>query len=368
MFKVILVCGARPNFMKIAPVLAAIRASGRIQPYLVHTGQHYDEKMSQSFFDVLRIPRPDVDLGVGSGSHAEQTARIMVEFEKVCIREKPEMVLVVGDVNSTLACAIVAKKLWVPVAHVEAGLRSGDMRMPEEINRIVTDSISDLFFTTEPEGNENLLRFGAPKDRVHYVGNVMIDSLLQNREAAEKIPVLEEMKVESGKYCLLTMHRPSNVDDPKVLGPLLDAFAKIQERLKIVFPAHPRTMSMIEKFGFSEKIAKMPNVVFCPPLDYHRTLKLNAHSRFVMTDSGGLQEETTALGIPCLTIRENTERPVTVTTGTNEVVGTSPEKLLAAVEVILAGKWKKGGIPEGWDGKASERIVAILEAFLERSR
>lgn len=368
MFKVALVCGARPNFMKIAPVLAAIAKSGRITPYLVHTGQHYDEKMSQSFFDVLRIPRPDVDLGVGSGSHAEQTAKIMVEFEKVCLREKPLMVVVVGDVNSTLACAIVAKKLWIPVAHVEAGLRSGDMRMPEEINRIVTDSISDLFFTTEPEGNENLLRFGADKDRVHFVGNVMIDSLLQNREAAEKIPVLEEMEVESGKYCLVTMHRPSNVDDPEVLGPLLDVFAKIQEKIKIVFPAHPRTMSMIAKFGFTDKIKKMPRVRFCEPLDYHRTLKLNAHSRFVMTDSGGLQEETTALGIPCLTIRENTERPVTVTIGTNEVVGSSPEKILLAVDRILAGNWKKGGMPEGWDGKASERIVSILESFLGKAR
>ena len=367
MHKVAVVCGARPNFMKIAPVLAAIAKSGRIRPYLVHTGQHYDEKMSQSFFDVLRIPRPDVDLGVGSGSHAEQTARIMVEFEKVCQREKPALVVVVGDVNSTLACAIVAKKLWIPVAHIEAGLRSGDMRMPEEINRIVTDSITDLFFTTEPEGNENLLRFGADPARVHFAGNVMIDTLLQNREAAEAIPVLEEMEVESGKYCLLTMHRPSNVDDPQVLGPLLDALGKIQERIKIVFPAHPRTMSMIAKFGFADRIAKMTRIRFCDPLDYHRTLKLNAHARFVITDSGGLQEETTALGVPCITIRENTERPVTVTVGTNEVVGTSPDRLLAAVDRILAGAWKKGGIPEGWDGKASERIVALIEAFLDQA-
>jgi UDP-N-acetylglucosamine 2-epimerase (non-hydrolysing) len=362
--KVILVCGARPNFMKIAPVMAAIRESGRLTPFLVHTGQHYDEKMSQSFFDLLHIPRPDVDLGVGSGSHAEQTARVMVEFEKVCVAEKPDLVMVVGDVNSTMACAIVAKKLLIRVAHIEAGLRSGDMRMPEEINRIVTDSICDLFFTTEPEGSDNLLRNGAAKESVHFVGNVMIDTLLQNRGAAASNAILDTAGTAPGQYCLLTMHRPSNVDDPAVLGSLLDTFAKIQAKLRIVFPAHPRTMSMIRKFGFGPKVDAMGNVFFCDPLDYHQTLKLNENARFVITDSGGLQEEATALGVPCLTIRENTERPVTVTVGTNEVVGVSGEKILAAVERIMAGKWKRGGIPEGWDGKASERIVAVTEAFL----
>jgi UDP-N-acetylglucosamine 2-epimerase (non-hydrolysing) len=365
MTKIALVCGARPNFMKIAPVMSAIRRSGRLTPYLVHTGQHYDEKMSQSFFDVLGIPRPDVDLEVGSGTHAEQTARIMVEFEKVCQREKPALAVVVGDVNSTLACAIVAKKLWIPVAHIEAGLRSGDMRMPEEINRIVTDSITDLFFTTEPEGNDNLIRHGADPARIHFAGNVMIDTLLQNRDKAEGSPVLEETGSESGRYCLLTLHRPSNVDDPAILDALLGVFASIQERIRIVFPAHPRTQAMIRKFGFAERLSAMRNLRVCDPLDYHRTLKLNAHSRFVMTDSGGLQEETTALGIPCLTLRENTERPVTVTVGTNEVVGTDPAAILAGVDRVLAGKWKRGAIPEGWDGKASERIVSHLEAFLE---
>lgn len=362
--KVVLVCGARPNFMKIAPVMAAIKASGRLQPYLVHTGQHYDEKMSKSFFDVLGIPHPDVDLGVGSGSHAEQTAKVMVEFEKVCLREKPDMVVVVGDVNSTLACTIVAKKLWIWAAHVEAGLRSWDLRMPEEINRMVTDSICDLFFTTEPEGNDNLRRAGVEPSRIFYAGNVMIDTLLQNRAAAEKNSILEDMGVKPREYALLTMHRPSNVDDRETLGRLLDAIGKIQERIPLVFPAHPRTLSMIEKHGFGPKVKAMAKVYFREPTDYHQTLKLNANARFVMTDSGGLQEETTALGIPCITIRENTERPITASVGTNEVVGTSTEKILGAVDRILAGQWKKGGIPEGWDGKASVRIEAAIADFL----
>ena len=360
-----LVCGARPNFMKIAPVMAAIRKSGRLAPYLVHTGQHYDEKMSKSFFDVLGIPHPDVDLGVGSGSHAEQTAKVMVEFEKVCLRERPDMVVVVGDVNSTMACTIVAKKLWISAAHIEAGLRSWDLRMPEEINRMVTDAICDLFFTTEPEGNENLLRAGVPKAHIHYVGNVMIDTLLQNRAAAERNPILEECGVKKGEYALLTMHRPSNVDDKATLGRLLDAIGRIQERIRMVFPAHPRTLSMIEKHGFGPKVKAMGNIAFRDPTDYHQTLKLNANSRFVLTDSGGLQEETTALGVPCITIRENTERPITAAIGTNEVVGTSTEKILDAVDRILAGKWKKGSVPEGWDGKASERIVAAIEDYLD---
>lgn len=364
MKKIMLVCGARPNFMKIAPIVAAIRKSGKMTPFILHTGQHYDEKMSKSFFDLLEIPKPNIDLEVGSGSHAEQTARIMIAFEKVCIAEKPDLVMVVGDVNSTLACTITAKKLWIPVAHVEAGLRSFDMRMPEEINRLVTDSICDLFFTTDPEANENLRKAGVEGDKIHFAGNVMIDSLLRNRATAEKNSILEEAGVEKGRYCLLTMHRPSNVDDPLILGRLLDAVDSIQKRIRVVFPAHPRTMGMIEKSGFGAKVKAMTNVHFRDPTDYHQTLKLNANCRFVITDSGGLQEETTSLGIPCITIRENTERPVTETVGTNEVVGTSTERIMDAVDRILAGKWKKGGIPEGWDGRAGERIVAVTEAFL----
>ena len=361
---VMVVCGARPNFMKIAPIMAAIRKSGRLKPFLVHTGQHYDEKMSKSFFDVLGIPHPDVDLGVGSGSHAEQTARVMVEFEKVCLRERPRIVVVVGDVNSTMACAISAKKLWIPVAHVEAGLRSGDMRMPEEINRIVTDSICDLFFTTEPEGNENLRRSGAPESSIHHAGNVMIDTLHQNRAAAERSGVLDEAGVRPGGYCLLTMHRPSNVDDPETLGRLLGAVTKIQERIRVVFPAHPRTTAMIGRLGYSDRLRGLANLYQREPTDYHQTLKLSANARFVLTDSGGLQEETTALGVPCVTIRETTERPVTAAGGTNEVVGTDPARILDAVDRILAGKWKRGTVPEGWDGKAGERIVQVLESYL----
>jgi UDP-N-acetylglucosamine 2-epimerase (non-hydrolysing) len=364
MKKVMLVCGARPNFMKIAPIMAAIKKSGRIKPYLVHTGQHYDEKMSKSFFDLLEIPKPDIDLGVGSGSHSEQTGRIMVEFEKICISEKPDLVVVVGDVNSTLACSIVAKKLWVPVAHVEAGLRSWDMRMPEEINRIVTDSLSDLFFTTDPEGNDNLRKTGVPEGKIHFAGNVMIDTLLLQRAKASKNPILDNLGVTPRGYCVLTMHRPSNVDDPKVLGGLLKAIGAIQKEMKVVFPSHPRTLKMIEKFGFSADFAKMQNVLVQEPMDYHQMLKLVDNAAFVVTDSGGLQEETTVLKVPCITIRENTERPVTVAVGTNEVVGTDPDKILAAVARIRAGNWKKGGVPEGWDGLASERIVALIETFL----
>jgi UDP-N-acetylglucosamine 2-epimerase (non-hydrolysing) len=360
-----LVCGARPNFMKIAPIMAAMARSAKLKSYLVHTGQHYDEKMSKSFFDLLRIPRPDIDLEVGSGSHAVQTAKIMIEFEKVCVAEKPDMVVVVGDVNSTLACVIVAKKLWIPAAHVEAGLRSGDMKMPEEINRIVTDSICDLFFTTEPEGTDNLRKFGFPPAAIHDVGNVMIDTLFHNLETARKNPILKELGLSKGGFCLLTMHRPSNVDDPDTLSRLLSAFTKIQERIRIVFPAHPRTVKMIETFGFKPMLDAMKNLTLMGPLDYHQTLCLNDAARFVITDSGGLQEETTALGTPCITIRENTERPVTVAVGSNEVVGTDPDRILGAVGRILDGKWKKGGVPKGWDGKASERIVSVLEAFFD---
>jgi UDP-N-acetylglucosamine 2-epimerase (non-hydrolysing) len=365
MKKIILVCGARPNFMKIAPIVEAIKKSGRLQPYLVHTGQHYDEKMSKSFFELLRIPRPDIDLGVGSGSHAEQTGKVMVEFEKVCAREKPDLVLVVGDVNSTMACTISAKKLWIPVAHVEAGLRSWDMKMPEEVNRVVTDSLCDLFFTTDPDANANLARTGTDPKSVHFAGNVMIDTLLSNLELAKDNPILETLGVKPGGYAFLTMHRPSNVDDKEVLRGLLSAFDHIQKRIPIVFPAHPRTVKMIGEFGFGGLLAAMPQFKVCEPLDYHQMLKLNSRSRFALTDSGGLQEETTVLGIPCITMRNNTERPVTVEVGTSEVVGNDPAKIMEAADRILAGGWKKGGIPEGWDGKAGERIVAVLEAYLK---
>jgi len=362
--KILLVCGARPNFMKIAPIMAAIKESGKLDPMLIHTGQHYDEKMSKSFFDLLDIPKPDLDLGVGSGSHAEQTARVMVEFEKACLSAKPDLVVVVGDVNSTMACTIVAKKLWIPVAHVEAGLRSFDMKMPEEINRIVTDSICDLFFTTDPEGNGNLARNGVPASRIHFAGNVMTDTLLRNRQRAAGNPILGTLGVKPRQYCVLTLHRPSNVDNREVMDGFLGAFEIIQRKLKIVFPAHPRTVKMMEQFGFRDRLAAMPGLLIQEPMDYHQMLKLTDNAAFVITDSGGVQEESTVLGVPCVTVRENTERPVTVAVGTNEVIGTSPAKLLDAVERISAGKWKKGGIPEGWDGRASQRIVAAIEGFL----
>jgi UDP-N-acetylglucosamine 2-epimerase (non-hydrolysing) len=364
MKKVILVCGARPNFMKVSPIIKAMAKSGRLTPFLVHTGQHYDEKMSKSFFDLLHIPKPDVDLGVGSGTHAEQTGKVMIEFEKVCQRERPDLVLVVGDVNSTMACTIAAKKLWLPVAHVEAGLRSWDMKMPEEVNRVVTDSLCDLFFTTDPDANANLKTMGVPADRVHFAGNVMIDTLLDNVERSKGNPILETMGVQPGQYAFLTMHRPSNVDHKDVLGGLLGAFDHIQKKIPIVFPAHPRTVKMIREFGFGPRFEAMTGIKVCEPLDYHQMLKLNRNARFALTDSGGLQEETTVLGIPCITMRNNTERPITVVVGTSEVVGNDPAKIIDAAERILAGKWKKGGIPEGWDGKAGERIVAVIESFL----
>ncbi len=365
MKKVMLVCGARPNFMKVAPIISALNKSGKLQAYLVHTGQHYDEKMSKSFFDLLHIPKPDVDLEVGSGSHGEQTGKIMIAFEKICLSQKPDLVLVVGDVNSTMACTIVAKKLWIPVAHVEAGLRSFDMQMPEEINRLVTDSICDLFFTTDPDAEHNLLNMGIKAEQIHAAGNVMIDTLLYNVKLSKDNTLLTELGVQAKEYAFLTMHRPSNVDNKEILAGLLGAFDYIQQKIKLVFPAHPRTLKMLETFGFMPRLKAMKNVIICEPLNYHQMLKLNDSSLFALTDSGGLQEETTVLGIPCITMRENTERPITVEVGTSEVVGTDPEKIKNAVDRIFAGQWKKGGIPQGWDGHASERIVAELEKFLQ---
>jgi UDP-N-acetylglucosamine 2-epimerase (non-hydrolysing) len=365
MKKVMLVCGARPNFMKIAPVLKAIHRLGGLTHYLVHTGQHYDEKMSGSFFTDLGIPEPDVDLEVGSGSHAGQTGKIMVEFEKVCEREKPDLVVVVGDVNSTMACAIVAKKLWIPVAHIEGGLRSGDMRMPEEINRLVTDSITDLFFTTDPDANANLKREGVPADRIHFSGNVMIDTLLENVDrASRQSDILVRLGLREKEYAFLTLHRPSNVDDPAVLKGLLEVLAYIQGHVKLVFPVHPRTLGRIDAFGLRPFLDGMTNTVVLEPLGYLDMLQINRNARFALTDSGGLQEETTVFGVPCITLRENTERPVTVEVGTSELAGNDPAKIRDAVDRILAGKWKKGGRPEGWDGKASERIVLAIARYL----
>jgi len=366
--RVLNVVGARPNLMKIAPLVEEMRRYPDIRQRLLHTGQHYDEAMSQVFFDELGIPRPDIYLGVGSGSHAEQTARVMVGFEQVLLEERPDVVVVVGDVNSTLACAITAAKVGVPLAHVEAGLRSFDRRMPEEINRIVTDALADFLFTTSREANENLRREGISEEKVFFVGNVMIDTLLQHRERARTLGTPARFGLQAGRYALLTLHRPSNVDDPVVFSGILDALAQIQTALSILFPVHPRTAQRLCDFGFAERLAAAPNLRLVEPLGYLEFLDLMMHAWVILTDSGGIQEETTILGIPCLTLRENTERPVTITEGTNTLVGSDPARIIAEVRRILAGESKAGRIPELWDGRAAGRIVAVLRERLGQGR
>lgn len=360
--EVLCVVGARPNFMKIAPIMAAF-ADRPVQARLVHTGQHYDAAMSDGFFEQLGIPRPHVNLEVGSASHAVQTAEIMRAFEPVLDQEAPRAVLVVGDVNSTLACALVAAKKGVPVIHVEAGLRSFDRRMPEEINRVLTDQISDLLFTTERGALDNLKREGIAPERVHFVGNVMIDTLRRNLDRA--IPAAKTLGYRpSSGYAVLTLHRPSNVDDRDTLVGLLDAVGRIAARLPVVFPIHPRTRAAAERLGLGARL-EQPGIRLLPPLGYLEMLGLTREATLVLTDSGGLQEETTALGVPCITLRENTERPVTLTEGTNTLTGPDPEKILQCFEDILTSGGKGGRIPEYWDGRASERIAAILRDWLD---
>jgi UDP-N-acetylglucosamine 2-epimerase (non-hydrolysing) len=359
--KIINVVGARPNFMKIAPIQREMSEYAQVQPFLVHTGQHYDDKMSRLFFEDLELPQPDAYLGVGSGTHAEQTARIMVEFEKVLDTQKPDMVIVVGDVNSTAACSLVAVKKGVKVAHIEAGLRSFDRTMPEEINRIVTDAISDYLFVTEKSGLENLRREGISEDKIFFVGNVMIDSLVYYLKKAEKSSILSDLHVSGYPYALITLHRPSNVDQKASYGRLLDAFEKIQEKIKIVFPMHPRSRKMLNEFGFQQRITAMKNLILLDPIGYLDFVKLMSLANLVLTDSGGIQEETTYLGIPCLTMRENTERPVTVEEGTNVLIGSDTDIIISESLKILSGNLKQGKIPDLWDGKAAERIVAIIK-------
>src|SRR5437867_2371955 len=353
--KIINVVGARPNFMKIAPIVDVIKHTDGVEQVLVHTGQHYDEGMSDVFFRDLGIPVPDIHLGVGSGTHAEQTARIMVEFEKVCLSQKPDLVVVVGDVNSTMACAIVAAKLLVPVAHVEAGLRSFDRAMPEEINRLVTDTLADLLFTTSREADENLKREGVDPAKIHFVGNVMIDTLLKHREKAAALHI-----EKPNQYALVTLHRPSNVDDPKVLGPILEALDEISMTMPVLFPIHPRTQKRVRDFGLSMS----HGIRTMEPLGYLEFLNLEATASVVLTDSGGLQEETTILGVPCFTLRHNTERPVTITDGTNTMVGPDKSRILDAFRRIVNGDWKPSGPPELWDGRAAGRIVRIIREFI----
>ncbi len=362
--RILNVVGARPNFMKMAPIIEVMNQyPDKIQHILVHTGQHYDEKMSKSFFNDLGMPKPDIDLGVGSGSHAGQTGRIMVEFEKVCIREKPDLVIVVGDVNSTMACTITAKKLGIRVAHVEAGLRSRDMDMPEEINRLCTDVLCDYLFTTDRFADENLRREGVPDEKIFFVGNVMIDTLLKHREMAAKLTLREELGLKAGEYATLTMHRPSNVDDRDTLEGILEALAEIASTVPIIFPVHPRTMKMADRFGLTHYFSKgevVEGIWTTDPIGYLDFMHLNMGAKMVLTDSGGLQEETTILGVPCITMRDNTERPITCELGTNVVVGNRKEKILAAAKKVFEGNIRKGTIPEKWDGKAAERIVEIL--------
>ncbi|HEU4386882.1 MAG TPA: UDP-N-acetylglucosamine 2-epimerase (non-hydrolyzing) [Blastocatellia bacterium] len=370
MLKVLSVVGARPNFMKIAPVVDEMRRRpGQFQSVLVHTGQHYDESMSDSFFHDLQIQRPDVNLEVGSASHTEQTARIMIALEPVILEHRPDWVVVVGDVNSTMAATLVAAKMLVPVAHVEAGLRSRDRTMPEEINRIVTDAIADLLLTPSPDANQNLLSEGVPAEKIRFVGNVMIDSLFGNVERARQSHVLESLGVRPGEFGVVTMHRPSNVDEPETLRGILDAFEVIQRRLTIVFPVHPRTRARMREFGLESHFADLPNIVLTEPLGYLDFLHLYSNSRLVLTDSGGVQEETTVLGIPCLTMRHNTERPITVTEGTNRVVGNDPEVIEREAFLALDTPRGTGSVPELWDGRTAARIVdAIQEADLTVAR
>lgn len=365
--KIINVVGARPNFMKMAPIIEAMnRRHDRFHHLLVHTGQHYDERMSKSFFTDLGMPRPDIDLEVGSGSHAEQTGRVMVEFEKVCVEHKPDLVIVVGDVNSTMACAITAKKLGIRVAHVEAGLRSRDMAMPEEINRLCTDVLCDFLFTTDRFANANLVAEGIPEERIFFVGNVMIDTLLKHREMAQKLDLMNAWGLSSRSFATLTLHRPSNVDDPQILRGILEALSEIASRLPIIFPIHPRTRKMVSHFGLSDYLSSggQPRGVWAvDPLGYLEFLHLNMHARLVITDSGGLQEETTVLGVPCLTLRHNTERPITCEEGTNFIVGNARQKIVQQAQRILESDMPAGKVPERWDGGAAERIVEILDGI-----
>jgi UDP-N-acetylglucosamine 2-epimerase (non-hydrolysing) len=369
-YSILCVVGARPNFMKMAPIMAAFAAhKSELNVSLVHTGQHYDAAMNHQYFEALGIPQPDINLEVGSGSHTTQTANVMLRFETVLNTKHPSAILVVGDVNSTIACALVAAKQGIPVIHVEAGLRSFDRTMPEEINRVLTDQISDLLFITERSGRENLLREGIAEHRIRFVGNVMIDTLHHNLKKA--VPV-SQILLNAGKkellaghdgYAILTAHRPSNVDNPDALRSLLETILKINERLPIIFPVHPRTRDMIQKFGLSNML-NVPTLLQLPPMGYLEMLGLMKDAKVVLTDSGGIQEETTALGVPCITLRNNTERPITVDEGTNTIAGLDSTKIMAIFDDIMLTGGKSGRIPELWDGHASTRIATEIIDWL----
>ncbi len=359
MIKVHLIAAARPNFMKVAPLYHALKATDWAIPVLVHTGQHYDHNMSDAILQDLRVPEPDFHLGVGSGSHAEQTGGVMIAYEKICLEDRPDWIVVVGDVNSTAACAMVGTKLWIPVVHLEAGLRSGDRRMPEEINRLVTDAIADVLWTPSQDADDNLHAEGVTDDKIDRIGNIMIDSFEMLRDGIESANTAAELGLATGDYALVTLHRPSNVDALETLKPIVDALLEAAKSLPVVFVAHPRTINGLEKFSLKDKLAGDPNITLLEPVPYIRFMSLVTGARVVITDSGGLQEETTYLGIPCLTLRENTERPVTVTMGTNKLV--DAHSLAENLETVLQGKWHEGKRPPLWDGKTAGRAVAALK-------
>jgi UDP-N-acetylglucosamine 2-epimerase (non-hydrolysing) len=365
--KILNIVGARPNFMKVAPLHRAFSKNPLIESKIIHTGQHFDAKMSDVFFEQLELPKPHYFLGVGGGTHTEAAARTMIEFEKVLKVENPDVVLVVGDVNATLSCALVAVKEHIPVVHVEAGLRSGDRKMPEEINRIVVDNISDYLFVTEQDGLDNLKKEGVSDEKVYFVGNVMIDSLAYYHQKSKTLSTMQELGVKAKEFMLVTMHRPANVDTPEGLGSILEIIEKASQHLSVIFPIHPRTRNNMEKFGLSDKLKSIKNLILTEPQGYLEFLNLMDNAKLIITDSGGIQEETTFLQVPCLTFRDSTERPVTVTLGTNQLLAdlnadTVYEKLLE----ILAGKIKKGVIPPLWDGHTAERIAAILFERFEK--
>jgi UDP-N-acetylglucosamine 2-epimerase (non-hydrolysing) len=359
------VVGARPNFMKIAPLMSEFaKHPGEIKATLLHTGQHYDDAMSRVFFSDLGIPEPDINLEVGSGSHAVQTARVMIRFEEEILRLRPHLVMVVGDVNSTMACTLVSAKLGIPVAHVEAGLRSFDRTMPEEINRLVTDTLADLLFTTSEEANTNLVREGVEAERIFLVGNTMIDSLLFLRPKFEAADAKARFGLNNASYAFVTIHRPANVDDRSVLTGICKALERLQQSVQLFWPIHPRTRKKLKEYHLLLDVEGMKNTITTEPLSYIDSMSIMASASLVLTDSGGIQEETTVLGIPCLTLRDNTERPVTITEGTNELVGNSPDVVFnRAIEILQTGG-KRGKVPKLWDGKAAGRIVSII---LERA-
>ena len=357
-----LIAAARPNFMKIAPLYHALAATDWCDPQIVHTGQHYDFNMSDAFFHDLGLPDPAFNLGVGSGSHAEQTGGVMIEYEKVCAESRPDWIVVVGDVNSTAACAMVGTKLWIPVVHLEAGLRSGDRSMPEEINRLVTDAIADVLWTPSADADENLLREGVSKDKIDLIGNIMIDSFELLRDKIEKSSSRQDLGLLDADYALLTLHRPSNVDDAEKLRSIVDVLEEIAADIHLVFVSHPRTIKNLENFDLFDRLSNIAGIELLQPLPYIDFMNIVIGATMVITDSGGLQEETTYLGIPCLTMRENTERPITVSLGTNKLVGTGD--LLPCVQKILAGDWPQGSRPPLWDGKTAQRAVKCLEKRL----